>query len=241
MLSTSMLERLGMHRLASGSGTARLLCEYHAYQASHDLCVGRCWLKRKGPCCGLKTSTSALAPIDCRSWARRSIGTQRACTGHGCQQPSQAASCDSLCKALGRAGRPQPSQPALGAPALPDTGIVHFAPALLGTAETGAAAALAALLLFSAPAAAAESGVAYDPGAGGDLLKNVAGVAYLLLVAVFLARLLRRRTNSSLSQVRVVAAVLAVIQVMRLALLPARPVYVHVGREPANWYAGVSW
>ncbi|KAK9825156.1 hypothetical protein WJX81_006625 [Elliptochloris bilobata] len=55
-------------------------------------------------------------------------------------------------------------------------------------------------MLLVAPAAAAEGGVAYEPGAGGDLLKNLAGAAYLLLVAIFIARLLRKRAKTSLSQ-----------------------------------------
>ena len=205
MLSKNMLERLSMHRLASVSATVNPLCQHHAPETSRNLCVDRCWHVRKGSLSGLKAATSAAAPTLCRAWVMgRSRGARRACTGNDSQYPGQAASCDSLCKAVGHGSPPAAPQPASCAPAVAGCG--HSLLALLGTAESGVAAALAALLLLSAPAAAAESGVAYDPGAGGDLLKNLAGAAYLLLVAVFLARLLRRRTNSSLSQVRMVAA-----------------------------------
>jgi hypothetical protein len=72
------------------------------------------------------------------------------------------------------------------------------APAFLAA---GLALALAGALAAAAPAGAAESGVAYEPGAGGGLLKSLAGAAYLALVAVFVLRLLSKRANSSLTQV----------------------------------------
>lgn len=57
-------------------------------------------------------------------------------------------------------------------------------------------------MLLAAPAAAAEGSVTYVPGAGGDVVRNLAGAAYLVLVGVFIARLLRKRANSSLTQAR---------------------------------------
>ncbi len=57
-------------------------------------------------------------------------------------------------------------------------------------------------MLLAAPAAAGEGSVTYVPGAGGDVVRNLAGAAYLVLVGVFIARLLRKRANSSLTQAR---------------------------------------
>ena len=219
-----MLERLSMHRLASTSGTAHASCEDRAHQTSKNMCINRCWLVLKGP---LRASTPMAAPILCTACTTRtSSSAPRAFSRRGCQQLGHATSCDGSCKAVGRVGVPHAPQEARGAPATLEAGCWHLLPGLLGTAETGAAAALAALLLLGAPAAAAESGIAYDPGAGGDLLKNLAGAAYLLLVAVFLARLLRRRTNSSLSQVRGVAAACICHEVCSGAALPLREVQI---------------
>lgn len=58
-----------------------------------------------------------------------------------------------------------------------------------------AVAGLAALAL-TLPALAADP-VAYDPAAGSDVLKNVAGVAYVVLLVVFAFRLLRRRADTA--------------------------------------------
>ena len=204
MVGCCMLERLSMHRLASTSGTVQASCEDRAHQISQNMCFNRCWLVRKGP---LRGSTPLPALTLCTACTTRtSSSALLALSRRGCQQLGHATSCASSCKAAGRDGLQLAPHAARGAPATLEASCLRLLPALLGTAGTGAAAALAALLLLSAPAAAAESGVAYDPGAGGDLLKNLAGAAYLLLVAVFLARLLRRRTNSSLSQVHAVAA-----------------------------------
>ena len=192
MVGNCISERLSMHRLASTSGTVHASCEDRAQQTSKNMCVTRRWLVRKGP---PRASTPLPPPMFC---AACTVGTS---TSAPRAYTSRATSCHSSCNAAGRVGVPHAPQAARRAPAMLEASCLHLLPGLLSTAETGLATALAALLLLSAPAAAAESGIAYDPGAGGDLLKNLAGAAYLLLVAVFLARLLRRRTNSSLSQV----------------------------------------
>ena len=49
-------------------------------------------------------------------------------------------------------------------------------------------------------AAFAEETVAYDPASGSDFLKNVAGAAYVVLLVVFAARLLRKRATTATSQ-----------------------------------------
>ena len=215
MMCNYVLERLSMHRLASTSGTVHASCEHRAQQTSKNMCVNRRWLVRKGP---PRASTPLPAPL---FFTACTLGTSTS-TPRAFTSCAHATSCDSSCKAAGRVGAQVAPQAARRAPATLEASCLDLLPGLLSTAETGAAAALAALLLLAAPAAAAESGIAYDPGAGGDLLKNLAGAAYLLLVAVFLARLLRRRTNSSLSQVRGVAAACVCCEARGgAALLPA--------------------
>ena len=49
-------------------------------------------------------------------------------------------------------------------------------------------------------AAAAADKVAYDAAAGSDFLKNAAGAAYVVLLVVFAARLLRKRATTATSQ-----------------------------------------
>ena len=56
-------------------------------------------------------------------------------------------------------------------------------------------------MLAAAPALAAE-GVKYDPAVGGDVVKNVAGVAYLGLVLFFIVRLLSKRARTATGEVR---------------------------------------
>lgn len=63
-------------------------------------------------------------------------------------------------------------------------------------------AAVGSALLAAAPALAAEGGVRYDPGAGGDFVKNLAGVAYLGLVLFFIVRLLRKRARTATGEVQ---------------------------------------
>lgn len=229
MVGNCILERLSMHRLASTSGSVHALCEDRAQQTSKNMCFNRRWLVRKGP---PRASMPVPAPMSCTACTTgTSTSALRAFTSRG-----NATSCNSSCKAAGRVGVQLAPQASRGAPAALEAGCLHLLPALLSTAETGAVAALAALLLFSAPAAAAESGVAYDPGAGGDLLKNLAGAAYLLLVAVFLARLLRRRTNSSLSQVRGVSRCLCYMRGKRRGrVAPRRSCRLHAWAV-CNWW-----
>ena len=59
--------------------------------------------------------------------------------------------------------------------------------------------ALAATLAHPLAAVAADS-VTYDPASGSDFLKNVAGAAYVVLLVVFAARLLRKRATTATSQ-----------------------------------------
>ena len=62
-------------------------------------------------------------------------------------------------------------------------------------------AAVGSALLAAGPVLAAE-GVKYDPGAGGDAVKNLAGVAYLGLVLFFIVRLLSKRARTATGEVR---------------------------------------
>lgn len=87
-----------------------------------------------------------------------------------------------------------PGQPSTAAPAPPAT---LSLPALLALAATCASAALPAPLLAAATAPPAAD---YDPTAGSDVLKNVAGAAYVVLIIVFAVRLLRRRAATATSQ-----------------------------------------
>lgn len=59
--------------------------------------------------------------------------------------------------------------------------------------------ALATTLATPLAAAAADK-VAYDAAAGSDFLKNAAGAAYVVLLVVFAARLLRKRATTATSQ-----------------------------------------
>ena len=67
-------------------------------------------------------------------------------------------------------------------------------PAILTLAATCAAAAFPT---FSATAAS--SPAEYDPTPGSEVLKNVAGAAYVVLIIIFAARLLRRRAATATS------------------------------------------
>ncbi|EIE21091.1 hypothetical protein COCSUDRAFT_33788 [Coccomyxa subellipsoidea C-169] len=54
--------------------------------------------------------------------------------------------------------------------------------------------ALGSVLLAAGPAIA-EDGLKYEPGAGADVVKQVAGAAYVVLLAVFAVRLLTKRAK----------------------------------------------
>ena len=56
------------------------------------------------------------------------------------------------------------------------------------------------LYLVLVPAALAADGVAYNPEAGSETVKTVAGVAYIILVIVYFVRLFRKRAANATSQ-----------------------------------------
>jgi hypothetical protein len=58
------------------------------------------------------------------------------------------------------------------------------------------------LTLFYASAALADDGLAYDPTEGSEFFKNVAGAAYVVLVAFFAYRVLTRRADKARTEVR---------------------------------------
>lgn len=60
---------------------------------------------------------------------------------------------------------------------------------------------LGGMLLAAAPALADEA-IKYEPNAGGDVVKNLAGVAYLGLVLFFVVRLLSKRANTATQEAR---------------------------------------
>ena len=64
-----------------------------------------------------------------------------------------------------------------------------------------AAATAALATLLDAHAAAAEEGLAYDPTEGSEFFKNVAGAAYVALVAFFAFRVLTRRAKKARTEV----------------------------------------
>ncbi|KAK9908155.1 hypothetical protein WJX75_003460 [Coccomyxa subellipsoidea] len=53
------------------------------------------------------------------------------------------------------------------------------------------------LFLLAAGPALAEEGLKYDPGSGAEVVKKVAGAAYVVLLAVFAIRLLTKRAKSA--------------------------------------------
>jgi hypothetical protein len=57
-------------------------------------------------------------------------------------------------------------------------------------------------MLLSCKLALAEEAIKYDPGSAPDVLKNVAGGVYVLLIAIFAVRLLRKRAKFATEQVR---------------------------------------
>jgi hypothetical protein len=69
--------------------------------------------------------------------------------------------------------------------------------------DSATPAVVAGLLvpLLGCAAALADEGVAYKSGAGMDVLKLLAGVAYIILVVVFVVRLLKKRATNATSQV----------------------------------------
>lgn len=91
-----------------------------------------------------------------------------------------------------------------------------------GIAPRASATAASALFYFAsslAAMAADEAAVAYNNEAGSETVKNVAGVAYVLLVAIFLLRLFKRRADRATSEARPCHACLHV----GLALAQQRP------------------
>jgi hypothetical protein len=77
------------------------------------------------------------------------------------------------------------------------------APSTNHALERASPAVFAGLLgpLLGCAAALADEGVAYKSGAGMDVLKLLAGVAYIILVVVFVVRLLKKRATNATSQV----------------------------------------
>jgi hypothetical protein len=55
-------------------------------------------------------------------------------------------------------------------------------------------------------AAMAADGLAYDPSGGSEFFQNLAGVGYIILVAVFLFRVLTRRAKRAREQVSIVVS-----------------------------------
>ena len=64
--------------------------------------------------------------------------------------------------------------------------------------------ALCSTFLAAGPALAGE-GLKYDPGAGADVVKKVAGAAYVVLLAVFAVRLLSKRARSATEEARLIS------------------------------------
>lgn len=178
------MERLGSHGTASTSAGAQ--CATPRLRGSHNT---------QAPC-ALPSSPCRAVPCR-RALAACWTAPARRSSVRPCGVQSNRAGCSQRDVAVSRlyAAPRRDAEP----PASAAVSEAADAPALLAV---GLALALAGALAVAAPAGAAESGVAYEPGAGGGLLKSLAGVAYLALVAVFVLRLLRKRANSSLTQVQ---------------------------------------
>ncbi len=75
----------------------------------------------------------------------------------------------------------------------------------VATSPSGAIwTALCSTFLAAGPTLAGE-GLKYDPGAGADVVKKVAGAAYVVLLAVFAVRLLSKRARSATEEARLIS------------------------------------
>ncbi len=179
-----MVERLGSHCAASTSAGAH--CSLPCLRRRREGLAPRA---NTAPSCSLVLCRHAVEARRTAPARRSSVRPCGARTDNAGSRPLDEA------ESGVHAAAPLAAEPAASAA----IGAGMDVPAFLAA---GLALALAGALAAAAPAGAAESGVAYEPGAGGGLLKSLAGAAYLALVAVFVLRLLSKRANSSLTQVR---------------------------------------
>ena len=137
-------------------------------------------------------------PPRASSGAAATVSEARAIVARPCR-PAVGASRAPAPALAARRGRRPPTPAAAafrGPPPPPLDAEDNVTPVTTSATPWTATAFTLASLLVTLPALAAPP-VAYDPAAGSDALKNVAGVAYVVLLVVFAFRLLRRRADTA--------------------------------------------